>query len=129
MTYQNKLTLTDIARILSMNPITVRRIAIKQKKLSKHDTNTFDSTFPATEKVGRSLYVNEDLFYKWLSIKAGEKITPDDELMTTKDMKDYYSRSSTWLWQQEKAGNVPKHFSINRTSFWIKRKVAGEVSV
>ena len=56
---------------------------------------------------------------------AGEEITPEDKLLKGKEIQDYYSKSHTWLWQHVKAGNLAKPFKINRTNYWLERKIMG----
>jgi predicted DNA-binding transcriptional regulator AlpA len=79
------------------------------------------------ERVGRAVYINNEKFYGWLSAKSGKEVTPEDNLLKTKDLQQYYSKSNTWLWMQVKAGNIPKPFKINRTNYWLEREIVGEV--
>ena len=111
----NKLTLKEVALILFIVPISISR-------LSKSDP-----TFPPLEKTGRSVFIDSNKFYQWLSDKAGETITPSDSLMKTNHLQAYYSKSHTWIWQNVKAGNLPKPFKINRTNYWIERVIVGEL--
>lgn len=115
MTNSNKLTLKDVALFLFIVPISITR-------LSKSDP-----TFPPLEKTGRSIFIDSDKFYQWLSLKAGQTITPSDNLMTGKHLQDYYSKSHTWIWQNVKNSNLPKPFKINRTNYWVKRIIIGEL--
>jgi predicted DNA-binding transcriptional regulator AlpA len=115
MQHSNKLTLKDTALILFIVPISITR-------LSKSDP-----TFPPLEKIGRSVFIDSNKFYKWLSLKAGRTITPSDTLMTGKHLQDYYSKSHTWCWKNVKSGNLPKPFKINRTNYWIERVIVGEL--
>ena len=113
--HSNKLTLKDVALILFLAPISVSR-------LSKSDP-----TFPPLEKTGRSVFIDSDKFFKWLSLKAGQIIKPSDALMTGKHLQDYYSKSHTWCWQNVKAGNLPKPFKINRSNYWLERDICGKM--
>ena len=114
MKLSNKLTLKDVALFILVVPISISR-------LSKSDP-----AFPPLEKIGRSVFIDSDKFYRWLSLKAGQEITPSDKLMTGKHLQNYYSKSHTWVWQNVKAGNLPKPFKINRTNYWIERVISGE---
>ena len=112
----NKLTLKDVALILFVVPISITR-------LSKSDP-----TFPPLEKIGRSIFIDSHKFYKWLSAKAGETVTPSDNLMTGKHLQAYYSKSNTWIWQQiTKTKSIPQPFKINRTNYWLERVIVGEL--
>ena len=111
----NKLTLKTAALILFIVPISISR-------LSKSDP-----TFPPLEKIGRSVFIDSNKFYQWLSDKAGQTVTPSDALMTGKHLQDYYSKSHTWCWQNVKTGNLPKPFKINRTNYWLERVIVGEL--
>lgn len=106
-----KATLRDVALFLFIVPISVTR-------LSKSD-----STFPPLEKIGRSIFIDRTLFFKWLSVKAGKTITSSNKLMTGKHLQDYFQKSPTWIWQQVKAGSLPKPFKINRTNYWLERDI------
>lgn len=111
----SKLTLKDVALILFIAPISTSR-------LSKSDP-----TFPPLERIGRSVFIDADKFYQWLSNKAGETVTPSDNLMMGRHLQDYYSKSNTWVWQNVKAGSLPKPFKINRTNYWLERVIVGEL--
>jgi len=115
MTQNKKLTLKDTAQVLFKVPSSVTR-------LSKSDP-----TFPPLEKIGRSIFIDSDKFYQWLSIKAGETITPADKLMKSKHLEEHYSKSHTWIWLHIKAGNLPKPFKINRSNYWIERMILNDV--
>jgi hypothetical protein len=116
MKLSSKLTLKDIALILFVVPISITR-------LSKSDP-----TFPPLERIGRSVFVDSNKFHKWLSDKAGQTITPNDTLMTSKHVQAYYQKSHTWLWQQvAKEKSIKAPFKINRTNYWIERVIVGEV--
>ncbi len=115
MTNYKKLTLKDAAQVLSKVPCSITRLP------------KLDPTFPPLEKVGRSVFIDQDKFYEWLSAKAGETITPADKLMTSKHLEEYYSKSHTWIWLHIKAGNLPKPFKINRSNYWIERVILNDV--
>ena len=121
------LTLIWIAAFLKVHPNTIARIASPSKKSTKGNSPTYDPAFPEYKKIGRSVYVDSDKFFSWLSKKAGKKITAEDALLTGGDMQDYYSRSSTWLWQQVRDKEIEKPFKINRNNYWLKRSIYGEV--
>lgn len=106
-----KLQLKAVASIIGASTVTIPRLS------------TSDKDFPKLERVGRSIFIDEDKFYHWLSSKAGEKITPKDKLLKGKEIQAYYSKSHTWLWQHVKDGNLPKPFKINRTNYWIERDI------
>ena len=115
MTKTHRLTRKDIALILFLAPISVSRLFKS------------DPTFPPLEKIGRSIFIDSDKFYQWLSIKAGETITPADKLMKSKHLEEHYSKSHTWIWLHIKAGNLPKPFKINRSNYWIERMILNDV--
>ena len=115
MKTKQKLTLNQMAIILCLSPISISRL-LKS-----------DKTFPQVIKIGRSIFVDADAFYVWLSNKAGKEVTPDDNLMLSKHVYDYYSKSSTWLWMQVRDGNIKKPFKINTLNYWVEREIVGEV--
>ncbi len=115
MQTKQKLTLKQVAIILCLSGISISR-------LSKSD-----KTFPELERVGRSVFIDASKLYKFLSGKAGKTVTSDDNLLLTKHLQEYYSKSHTWIWQQVKAGNLPKPFKINRTNYWLEREIVDEV--
>ncbi len=128
MKYQNKkLRLKDIAIILFIAPISASRFFTKPKSNVKYPHNSFDPTFPKPIKIGRSSFIDGSKFYEWLSDKAGQTINSDDNLMTGKHLQAYYQKSHTWIWQNVKAGNLPKPFKINRTNYWLERDIVGDV--
>ncbi len=88
----SKLTLSNISSILKVSSITVSR-------LSKTD-----SDFPEMSKIGRSLFIDSDALYQWLSIKAGVVVKPEDQLLTSKDLQKLFDKSHTWIWQNVKSG-------------------------
>ena len=112
---KQKLTLKNVALILFLAPISVSRLFKS------------DPTFPPLEKIGRSVFIDSNNFYKWLSLKAGQTVTPADNLMKSIDLQAYYQKSHTWIWQNVKAGNLPKPFKINRSNYWLERDICGKM--
>ena len=120
------LTLANTASFVHKHTNSILRIARPQK--NKKEPDTYDPAFPKLIIKGRSIFIPAKPFFKWLSDIADEEITANDELWTSKEMQAYYQKSNTWLWQHEKAGNIPHSFLLNRSKLWIKRNViVGEV--
>lgn len=113
MQTKQKLTLKQVAIILCLSPISISRLAKS------------DKTFPELIKIGRSIFIDADKFYEWLSKQAGQAITSDDSLMKSSDLESHYSKSNTWCWIQVKNGGLPKPFKINRTNYWLEREIVG----
>ena len=112
MSQTNKLTLKDTSKILGgMSTITITRI-------SKTDTQ-----FPPVVKIGRSIFIDRDLLYKWLSEKSGLDVKPQDHLLTSKDLQEIFNKSHTWIWSNVKLGALPKSFKINRSTFWLNSQI------
>ncbi len=109
-----KQTLSEVANYQKSSKITISRLA------------KADPSFPIT-KFGRSIFIDSAPYFKWLSKKAGQTITPDDVLLKGNDVQNYYSKSQTWIWANVKAGNLPKPFKINRCNYWLERDIVGEV--
>lgn len=122
-----KLKLQDIALILFIAPVSASRFFTKSKSNVKYPHNSYDPTFPKPDKVGRSIFIDSDKFYQWLSEKAGKEVTPKDNLLKGKHLQTYYGKSHTWLWMMVKQSNLPKPFKINRTNYWLERDIVGEV--
>ena len=102
------LTRNDTAKILGgIAPITISR-------LSKADP-----TFPKFKKVGKSLFLDGDLFYAWLTQKAGFLVRAPDTAITIKDVQSIYSKSHTWIHTHIKSGALPKPFKVGRFTFWM----------
>lgn len=107
----SKLTLSNVSNILKVSPITISR-------LSKTD-----SDFPEVSKIGRSLFIDSDSLYSWLSLKAGQEVKPEDQLLTGKDLQSIFNKSHTWIWQNVKSGVLPKPFKINRSTYWLESQI------
>lgn len=72
MTAKYKLTFKDTASFLGgLASITISRMVKK------------DTTFPKPEKIGRSIFFDENAICEWLSQQAGFEITPSDEIIFT----------------------------------------------
>ena len=106
-----QLTFKSLATILNVAPITVSRIAKN------------DEQFPQATKIGRSQFIDSDAFYKWLSKKAGYVVVDGDYLVTGKDLQNRFNKSHTWVWQNVKAGTLPKPFYIGRNTYWMNSKI------
>lgn len=110
-----KLSLKSSALILGVSPITPTRLS------------ALDPTFPKLERIGRSIFIDSNKFYAWLSLKSGQEVTPSDTLLKSKDLQDYYQKSHTWCWIHVKNGDIPTPFKINRTNYWLEREIIGEL--
>ena len=109
MIHSKKLTLKAISQILAGTaPITITRIA------------KADTTFPELERIGRSIFIDRDEFYDWLSVKAGFNVKSPDIALTSKDLQRIYQKSHTWVWQGVKSGALPVPFKINNFTFWMQ---------
>ena len=112
-----KLTPKDAANILGgISPKTVLNLS---RKPSKNKPNpTYDPTFPIFEKIGRSKYVDNKALYKWLSQKAGFKVTPPDRAISSPQLQKMLDKSHTWIWLNIKNKTLPKPFKVGRLNFW-----------
>ena len=114
MMNNKKLTLRDTSQVLAgIAPITITRIAKS------------DSAFPKIEKVGRSIFIDENALYTWLSHKAGFTILATDTALTSKNLQEIFNKSHTWIWQNVKSGVLPKPFKINRSTYWMASQIEG----
>jgi len=100
-----------LCELVGVAPITGSRIASN------------DPEFPQLKRIGNSKYITEKAFYAWLSVKAGKKVTKYDRILNSKAIAEFYQRSSTWIWQQTKSGDIPKPFKINRNNYWLERDI------
>ena len=106
-----KLTVKSLSEILNVAPVTVTRIAKS------------DSQFPKLAKIGRSIFIDSDAFYKWLSKKSGCIVVEGDRVLTGKDLQGIFDKSHTWIWQNVKSGELPKPFYIGRNTFWMNSQI------
>ena len=109
--HNKKLTLKTATTIFPVAPITLTRIAKS------------DSTFPAIEMIGRSKFIDRQAFYTWLSKKTGYIVTDGDYAITGKDLQNIFEKSHTWIWQNVKAGTLPKPFYIGRNTYWMNSQI------
>lgn len=106
-----KLTLKTVTTIIPVAPITLTRIA------------KCDLTFPQIEKIGRSQFIDRQALYTWLSKKADYVVIDGDYAVTGKDLQNIFDKSHTWIWQNVKAGTLPKPFYIGRNTFWMNSQI------
>jgi len=106
-----KLTIKQIADKLGVKPKTVK----KYFENSDHP--------PEIEYVGRSPYVDEDDFYRWIETFTDKPISKNDRFLKSNEVMEIYGKSYTWLWYVVKRGELAKPFTINRTNFWLEKEV------
>lgn len=116
--YGDKLTLKKVANICSISIMTAKRLYTQPINNKTH--HLYDPTFPKPEKFGRSIYIDSDAFYQWLSIKAGFTVIAPDKTLNSKQVREIFDKSHTWIWQNIKKGSFPKPFKIGRLNFWMQ---------
>lgn len=85
-----------------------------------------ENGFPKPEKIGSALYFKIELVEKWLSDKAGRKISiTDNRLLSSKQLESLFNRSSAWVWMhfQKNKKMKQKAVYIRSRPFWIESDI------
>lgn len=115
-----KLQVKGVAEILG--GISRKTVLGLTKKSTQGKPNiSYDPTFPKLERIGRSIYIDSNEFYYWLSQKADFNVTTHDRAITSKHVQAMLGRSHTWIWQNTKGEDspLPKPFKVGRLNFWM----------
>ncbi len=84
-----------------------------------------ESGFCEPEKVGSALYFKTELVEKYLSDKAGRKVSIDDCLLSSKQLESLFQRSSAWVWMhfQKNKKIKKKAIYIRSRPYWLESDI------